>query len=284
MTFIYILTATIFSSIFSLVGSFFLARKKSWPKKFLLQLTAFSSGVLLATSFLHLAPEAVEALPAQQVFSIIFFSIVLLFVLERLVLWHHHHEEDHCCGPQPTAWFITFGDSLHNFLDGVLITGTFLVDPKLGLLTAFAVAAHEIPQEIADFSIMVAGGMKRKQALLLNFVSALFSVFGALVAYFFVTSVDWAVPYVVSFSVGMFLYVALSDLIPELHAHDLGVKQKWSQLLLFFFGILLIAGITFIMPHEVIHLHDEQEAHTDEFETHDQEDLDIDIHEEEEDH
>jgi len=249
MTLLYILAVTFISSILSLVGSFFLARKKAWPKQLLLQLTAFSSGVLLATSFLHLAPEAVEELPADQVFSIIFVSIIVFFVLERLVLWHHHHEDDHCCGPSPSAWFITFGDSLHNFLDGVLITGTFLVDPKLGLLTAFAVAAHEIPQEIADFSIMVAGGMKRRQALLFNVISALFSIVGAVVSYFFITSIEWMIPYVVSFSVGMFLYVALSDLIPELHSHDLGNKQKWSQLLLFFVRVLLILGMTIIFPH-----------------------------------
>lgn len=249
MTILYILLATFISSILSLVGSFFLARKKSWPKRFLLQLTAFSSGILLATSFLHLAPEAVEGLPANQVFLIIFVSIVTFFVLERLVLWHHHHENDDCCGPKPTAWFITFGDSLHNFLDGVLIAGTFLVDPKLGLLTAFAVATHEIPQEIADFSIMVASGMKRGRALFFNFISALFSIVGAVVAYYFISSIDWIVPYVISFSVGMFLYVALSDLIPELHSSDLGGKQKFNQLALFFIGIFIILAMTLFFPH-----------------------------------
>lgn len=243
MTLIYILGVTFLSSIVSLVGAFFLARKKSWPKRFLLQLTAFSSGVLLATSFLHLAPEAAMSLPINHVFITMFLSIVVFFLMEKLILWHHHHDDDHCCGPSPSAWFITFGDSLHNFIDGVLITGTFLVDPKLGLITAFAVAAHEIPQEIADFSIMVAGGMKRKQALLLNTVSAFFAILGAVVSYFFISSIGWLVPYVIAFSAGMFLYISLSDLIPELHSHDLGEKQKWNQIGLFLFGVLLIAGV-----------------------------------------
>ncbi len=249
MTLFYILLVTFISSLISLSGAFLLSRKKIWPKKFILQLTSFASGVLLATSLLHLAPEAVETLDATTVFTVIFISIIIFFVLERLVLWHHHHEEDENCGPHPSAWFVTFGDSVHNFLDGVLIAGTFLVSPTLGLLTAFAVSAHEIPQEIADFSIMVAGGMKRKQALMLNLVSAMFAVVGALVTYFFAFSIEWITPYIISFSVGMFLYVALSDLIPQLHNHGLSNnKQKWNQMALFFIGISIIAAISFFTP------------------------------------
>lgn len=274
MTLFYILTVTLIGSMISLIGSFFLAQKKTWPKKFLLQLTAFSSGVLLATSLLHLAPEAIEQLDAHSVFSVIFFSIVFLFVLERLVLWHHHHDTEHCHAPKPSTWFITIADSLHNFLDGILIAGAFLIDPYLGLITAFAVAAHEIPQEIADFSVMVAGGMSRKQALLLNLVSALMAVVGALTAYYFAHSIEWVIPYIVAFSVGTFLYIALSDLIPELHSHDLGNKQKWTQLLLFFIGVSIIAGVTFFSPHAHDHeedehghreeLHDSETDHEDE--------------------
>ncbi len=249
MTLFYILLVTFISSLISLLGSFFLAQKRSWPKKFILQLTSFASGILLATSLLHLAPEAVEALDAKIVFTVIFISIIIFFVLERLVLWHHHHEEDDCCGPHPSAWFVTVGDSVHNFLDGVLIAGTFLVNPSLGLLTAFAVSAHEIPQEIADFSIMVAGGMKRKQALFLNLISAMSAVVGALVTYFFAFSIAWITPYIIAFSVGMFLYVALSDLIPQLHSQGLSNdKQKWNQMALFFIGITIIAAISFFVP------------------------------------
>ncbi|GIK84254.1 MAG: iron permease [Patescibacteria group bacterium] len=250
MTLIYILAVTFISSLISLLGSFFLAKKKTWPKKFILQLTSFASGVLLATSLLHLAPEAIENLDGQIVFIVIFLSIVFFFVLERLILWHHHHEDDECCGPHPSAWFVTFGDGVHNFLDGVLIAGTFLVDPTLGLLTAFAVSAHEIPQEIADFSIMVAGGMSRKQALLLNLASAMSAVLGALVTYFFAFSLEGIVPYIIALSVGMFLYIALSDLIPELHRHDLrDNRQKWNQLILFFVGICIIASLSLFLPH-----------------------------------
>ncbi|MBP7842498.1 ZIP family metal transporter [Candidatus Woesebacteria bacterium] len=249
MTLFYIFSVTFISSLISLLGSFFLARKKEWPKKFILQLTSFASGVLLATALLHLAPEAVETLDAKIVFTVIFISIIVFFVLERLMLWHHHHEEDDCCDPHPSAWFITFGDSIHNFLDGVLIAGAFLVNPSLGLLTAFAVSAHEIPQEIADFSIMVAGGMERKKALLLNLISAMSAVVGALVTYFFAFSIEGISPYLIAFSAGMFLYIALSDLIPQLHNHGISdSKQKWNQMALFFIGVTIIAGISFFIP------------------------------------
>ena len=239
-----ILLLTFVSGVVSLFGSFLLSLKKSWPQGFILKLTAFSSGVLLSTALLHLAPESMEILSPKIAFNTIFLAIIFFFILERLVLWHHHHEDD-CCGPKPLAYLITIGDSFHNFVDGVLIAGTFMVNPSLGIFTAVAVAAHEIPQEIADFSIMVGGGMKKKTALFYNFVSALFSILGALIAYFFASTAEWLIPYTVAFSAGMFLYIALSDLIPELHRAGLEKKQKWEQLALFFVGILLILGLLF---------------------------------------
>lgn len=245
MQLITILSLTFGSSILSLIGSFLLSLKKNWPKRFVLQMTAFSSGTLLATALLHLAPESLEELGSETFFPILFGSIVLFFVLERLVLWHHHHEEDAECGPKPSVILISISDSLHNFIDGVLIAGTFVLDPALGVLTAVAVAAHEIPQEIADFSIMVAGGMRRTTALLVNILSAVLALVGAVVAYFFITTIENIVPYVVGFSAGMFLYIALSDLIPELHSHDLGKKQKSTQLALFFVGVALIMVLGF---------------------------------------
>lgn len=238
-----IIFLTFISSIISLFGSFLLSLKKTWTRNFTLKLTAFSSGVLLTTALLHLAPEAMESLEPQNMFNTVFLAIVFFFVLERLVLWHHHHDDD-CHDPKPSAYLITIGDSFHNFIDGILIAGTFLVDPKLGVFTAIAVAAHEIPQEIADFSIMVGAGVKKNKALFYNLISALFSVLGAIIAYYFSEIAQWLIPYTVAFSAGMFLYIALSDLIPELHHDDLDKRQKFEHLVLFFLGILLIFGIS----------------------------------------
>lgn len=239
-----LLLLTVLSSVVSLAGSYFLALKKTWSQDFTLKLTAFSSGVLLTTALLHLAPESLEVLSPESAFRTLFFAVVAFFILERLVLWHHHHDDD--CSPKPSAYLITVGDSFHNFIDGVLIAGTFLVNPSLGIFTAIAVAAHEIPQEIADFSIMVGGGMKKKTALLYNFISALFSILGAVLAYYFSATAEWMVPYTVAFSAGMFLYIALSDLIPELHHEDVNTQQKWWQLILFFIGVAFVVGFSFL--------------------------------------
>jgi zinc and cadmium transporter len=240
-----IIFLTLISGLISLLGAFILSLKKNWSKDFTLKLIAFSSGILLSTALLHLAPEAIEELGAKQMFNTMFIAIIFFFVLEKSVFWHHHHDDD-CCVPKPSAYLITIGDSLHNFIDGILIAGAFMTNPSLGVFTALAVAAHEIPQEIADFSIMVGGGMKKKTALFYNFVSALFAVLGALLAYFFVSTAQWVVPYTVAFSAGMFLYISLSDLIPELHHPSADNKQKSQQLLLFFVGIALIFGLSLL--------------------------------------
>lgn len=236
-----IIFLTFISSVLSLIGSFLLSLKEKWPKNFLLQMTALSSGVLLATAMLHLAPEAVEALNPELAFMVMLASIVIFFVMERIFIWHHHHEKETCCGPKPSVYLVMISDTAHNIVDGVLIAGTFLISPELGIFTAIAVAAHEIPQELADFSIMVAGGIDRKRALLFNFFSAMAAIVGAVVTYYFATQAEEIVPYILALSAGMFMYISLSDLIPELHSHnESSNKQKWLQILLFFIGILLI--------------------------------------------
>lgn len=247
---------TSISSVLSLSGSFLLSLKSNWPKKFILQLTAFSSGVLLATALLHLAPEALEEISEaghlEDGFLVIFAAIVSFFVLEKLFLWHHHHEDEHeCCEPKSSAYLIMISDTMHNFIDGVLIAGALSVDLNLGLITAVAVAAHEIPQEIADFSVMVAGGISRKKALLFNLFSAMSSVVGAIVSYFFIQTVEGSVPYIIAFSAGMFLYIALADLVPELHNMKVNKNQKFMQILFFFFGILVsyLSGLLEVGGH-----------------------------------
>jgi zinc and cadmium transporter len=237
-----ILLATFVSSFVSLLGAFLLAKKGQWSQPFALHLTALSSGVLLTTALLHLAPEALQELNSQQVFTAIFAGIVAFFLLERLVFWYHHHHESH--GPKPSAWLIMIGDSLHNFIDGATIATTIIINPTLGLLTTLAIGAHEIPQEIADFATMVNSGVSKKKALLFNGASALAAFAGALVMFIFRTALEPYLPYVVAFSAGMFLYIALSDLIPELHRHTVKQKEKWIQLIWFFAGVGLLLATT----------------------------------------
>lgn len=239
---------TLTSGLLSLAGAALLALKKNWPHAFALQLTAFSSGVLLATSLLHLAPEAIEEISnPTTAFKSILLSIIIFFILERLVLWYHHHHESH--GPRPASVLVIVGDSLHNFLDGVLIAGATMVDSQLGILTAIAVATHELPQEIADFSILVASGMSRKKALFFNAVSALTAVLGAASVFALGSIVESHLPIIIAFSAGTFLYIALSDLIPELHHHTKDSVQKWVQLILLILGVLAVVGLEKVLPH-----------------------------------
>ena len=169
------------------------------------------------------------------------------FVLEKAVLWYHHHQCHECA--KPVAWLVTIGDTFHNALDGILIAGATLVDIRLGLITALTVAAHEIPQEVADFSILIAAGMKEKKAIWLNLLSAGASLVSAGLAYFFLSQTEQLVPYTLAFSAGMFLYIALSDLIPELHQHAINNKDKIIQLLFLGLGIGTLVLLTHLLPH-----------------------------------
>lgn len=234
-----ILLATFLCSFVSLVGAFILAQKKTWSGHFALDLTALSSGVLLTTALLHLAPEAIEeGGDVSLVFTSILAAIILFFFLERLVLWYHHHHQSH--DAQPTALLITVGDSVHNFMDGIALASTLMLDPTLGFITMIAIGAHEIPQEIADFAVMVNGGMSRKKALALNMLSTLAAFAGALLTYSLRDALEPVIPYLAAFSAGMFLYIALSDLIPELHHKTSDQKEKWLQLIWFAAGIGLL--------------------------------------------
>jgi zinc and cadmium transporter len=238
-----ILFATFISSFVSLVGALALARKKSWSQPFSLYLTALSSGVLITAALLHLAPEAIEeGGDVTAVFSSMFVAIVLFFFLERSVLWYHHHHQSH--GPHPSAWLITVGDSLHNFIDGVTLASMFMINPALGFMSMIAIGAHEIPQEIADFAVMVNAGVSRKKALMLNMLSALAAFAGAILTYYFRDGLEAYLPYLAAFSAGMFLYIALSDLIPELHHKTKDERGKWLQLIWFGAGIGFLFLVT----------------------------------------
>lgn len=261
MTLPIIILATFLSGVLSLIGALLLAKRARWEETFTLQLTAFASGVMLTTALLHLAPEAVhEGLGIDYLFSSIFIGIVSFFVLERLVLWFHHHHDSH--GPKPAAWLITVGDSLHNFIDGVAIAAAFMIDIRLGIVTTLAVGLHEIPQEIADFITLIRSGMDASRAILINILSATMAILGGVTTFLIRDSIEIFIPFIVAFSAGMFLYIALSDLIPELHHHTKDNKEKWKQLLWFGAGIFLMFGVTGFIE-EQLHAddHSDEEIH-----------------------
>ncbi len=239
-----VVTASFLVSLISLVGGVLLVWRGSQTDRFLTLLVSFAAGVMLAAAFLDLLPEALEAGEATNVFLPALVGIVSFFFLERFVLWFHHHDELH--GTRPTVLLILFGDSLHNFIDGVAIAAAFLTNPSLGIATTFAIAAHEVPQEIADLSVLIYGGMRRGQALLYNFLSALTALIGAIGGFLLLETFQATLPILLAFTGGMFIYIACSDLIPELHK-DFERQKSWLHSIPFIIGILVLWGFVRIL-------------------------------------
>ncbi|MEK7154829.1 MAG: ZIP family metal transporter [Patescibacteria group bacterium] len=223
-------------SVVSLAGGILLAlRKKAFTHAQSLLLISFAAGVLLATAFFDLLPEAGNNLSLVGVLI----GIIFLFFLEKF-LWYHHHDEEHE-GHRRTPILITVGDTVHNFIDGVIIAGTFLVSPVTGVVTALAVAAHEIPHEMADFGVLLTKGWARKKVILVNLLSAGVSLVGAFFMYSVGIKFTGMLPYLLSFSAGMFIYLACSDLIPELHhGHKERLADSLWQMAVFGIGIVVV--------------------------------------------
>jgi len=179
-------------------------------------LVSYAVGTLLGVALLALLPTALETLPAPQVLGTLLAGILLFFVLEKLVIWRHCHTET-CATHTSAAPLVLLGDALHNFVDGAVVGAAVMTSIPLGVSTAVAVAAHEIPQEVGDFAILLGAGYSRRRALVLNVVSGLSAVGGALTALLALRWIPQLVPYVLSLASASFLYIAMSDLIPDLH-------------------------------------------------------------------
>jgi zinc and cadmium transporter len=213
-------------------------------------LVSYAVGALLAVAFLLLLPEALQSLPASQVFATLLAGIIAFFLLEKWVLFHHHHhhadDTGHSHDRAAAATLVIIGDAFHNFIDGATVCAALLSSVPLGVNTAIAVAAHEIPQEVGDVAILLAAGYSRQRALLLNVVSGLSGVAGAIVAYVAVELIPSVRPFLLAFSSASLMYIAMSDLIPDLHRGQ-SDKSAMRQVLLMGAGIatvLLFEGLT----------------------------------------
>ncbi len=199
-------------------------------------LVAFAAGALLSTAFLDLIPEAIET--ASPLFILI--GIILFFVIERFIHWHHCHDKE--CEFKTTkavGHLNLIGDAVHNFIDGVIIAAAYLTNIELGIVTTIAIAAHEIPQEIGDFGILIHSGFTRKKALFYNFLSALTAVLGALITYWAASAITELIPFLIAIAAGAFIYIAVADLLPELH-RETSTKKLLLQFFFFILGILVI--------------------------------------------
>lgn len=233
-----VLVAVVAISAISLSGALILVGRESAVRRSLIFLIAFAAGALLGDAFLHILPEIAESGPGFDLgtsFAVLT-GVVVFFVLEKILHWHHahipHEEVLH-----PVAITNLVGDGLHNFIDGAIVAGAFLSSPELGIATTVAVALHEIPQELGDFGILVHAGMKPRRALALNFLSGLAAVLGA-VFVLMTAEVGGIEDLLLPFTAGAFVYIAATDLIPELHK-----EPKMAQSIVQLIGLLTGIGI-----------------------------------------
>lgn len=227
-------------------------------RRLLPRLVSFAIGALLGAAFLGLLPHAVGGVGLQvahRVLMVVLIGILVFFLLEKMVLWRHCHSA-HCDAHEhdteeirrtSTGVLILVGDGVHNFVDGVLIAAAFLTDVHLGIVTSVAVLAHELPQELGDVAILLRGGFSRGRAVALNILSSLTTVVGGVAAYFSLAAVQNMVPYVLAVAAASFIYIALSDLIPDLH-RDTSASKTAEQMALIVFGIALI-GVVHLTVH-----------------------------------
>ena len=199
-----------------LVASSILLIKEPARTKLIPWLVSYAVGALLGASMLEILPKTLEQLPAREVFPTLLLGILLFFVLEKLVLWRHCHTHD-CEVHDGAVLPVVVGDAFHNFVDGAVIAAAAMTSLPLGVSTAVAVTAHEIPQEVGDFAILLHAGYSRGKALLLNLLSALASIVGAVAAFVAFDQVPALLPYFLALAAASFLYVAMADLIPGLH-------------------------------------------------------------------
>lgn len=246
--------ASLVGSLFSLIGGVLLLAKKLSVERVQRVAVPFAAGALLAAAFVDLIPEALERGEAPATISaLILLGFIVFFVLERFLGWFHHHHDhqEHSKKRQRSVRsLIVIGDTLHNAIDGMVIGAAFLADPLVGIITTAAIAAHEIPQEIGDFGVLLSLGMRRRSVLMVNILSALITVLAAVLVYGFGTTLTSYAPMLLAVAAGMFIYIAGSDLVPSIHEES-SVKIANYQTMILLFGILFI-GLTTTVTHEFI--------------------------------
>ena len=240
---IYSLTSVLIISLLSFVGLFTFSINIKKLKKIILFLVSFSTGALLGGAFIHLLPEIIEELGFSLYVSLsLLGGIVMFFVLEKFIHWRHCHVPTSKEHPHPFAFMNLVGDGLHNFIDGMIITGSYMVDLRLGLTTTVAVILHEIPQEIGDFGVLIHAGMNKVKALFFNFLSAVTAFLGVFVALIIGQNYETFIQMLIPFTAGGFIYIASSDLIPELQKTT-DPKKSTIQLIGIILGIMVMMSL-----------------------------------------
>lgn len=239
----YSLLSVFIISLISLIGALTLSLKEKILSVLLVFLVSFAAGGLLGDVFIHLLPEMVEESLFTMTSSLSIISgILMFFVLEKFIAWRHCHIPTSKNHPHPVAFMNLIGDGIHNLIDGAIIAGSFLVSIPLGMATTIAVFFHEVPQEIGDFGVLIHGGFTKRKALFFNFASSLAAFAGAVFVLIFGSQMVDLTNVLVPFTAGGFIYIAGSDLIPELHKETKPVKSM-IQLAGLLFGIAIMFGL-----------------------------------------
>lgn len=250
-TLAWIVAASIVGGALSVLGAAVFALNPGMQRH-LGAMVSYAIGAMLGAVFLDILPEAIELTPNVAALSgTVLFGILLFFILEKLVLWRHCHHE-HCEAHEPehdhgrSGLMITVGDTFHNFVDGVIIAAAFLTDTHLGMVTALAIIAHEIPQEVGDFAVLLHSGYSKVRALQLNLISSFAAVAGGVLGYFVLLTMKSWIPTLLALAAASMIYVAVADLIPGLHKRTQlrDTVQQVSLIALGVFSIWLSTNLT----------------------------------------
>ncbi|RJX32985.1 MAG: ZIP family metal transporter [Oxalobacter sp.] len=248
----YILLAAFISGVVSLTAAALFSF--ALLTKIVERMVSLSVGIMLSTAFLHSLPEAFESqVDPHRLFLTLLAGLLGFFLLEKLaILRHCHHHEHDCCHHHhghdarqagKSGWMILIGDGFHNFTDGILIAAAFLVDTKLGIMTSLAVFAHEIPQEVGDFIVLQNAGFSRKRAYVYNLISSLMALLGGLLGYFALANASGLIPYALVLASSGFIYIAVSDLMPQMQRH-ISWRESGTQVMLIALGVLIVFLLT----------------------------------------
>lgn len=244
--YIYTFASVVVVSLISLVGVFALSLREDVLRKYTFIFMSIAVGALLGDAFIHLIPEALENSRNTTLTSIlVIVGIIFFFILEKFLHWHHHGEDKEEVSVHPVGKLVLFSDGVHNFLDGIIIATSFMISVPVGIATTLAVILHEIPQEIGDFAVLLHSGYTRRRALWVNFLSALTAILGAIVFFILGEVVEASFMYFIPIAAGGFIYIAVADLIPELHKTK-EIQHSMFQLVAVTLGVLAMVGLIFL--------------------------------------
>ena len=235
------IASVILISAVSFTGVLVLWMKDKQLEKILLYLVSFSVGGLFGDAFIHLIPEAIEEGGfGISVSLLILMGILFSFIVEKFLQWRHCHIPTSNEHPHSFAYMNLFGDAVHNLIDGLIVGGSYLVSIPIGISTTLAVVFHEIPQELGDFGVLIHGGFNKNKAIWFNFLTALTAILGAVIAFVAGTTMEGFIPLLVPFAAGNFIYIAGSDLIPELRKDEPDLKKAMLQVISIILGVAIM--------------------------------------------